>query len=105
MIDHSNSTRRRHIVTIFLFEGLVIGVIGGLLGCIAGFGAMHGINAAGITMPPPPSFDRGIALNINFVPELYAAVFALIALTLVVSAMIPSIRAARLRIVDALRHV
>lgn len=98
-------TRRRHIVTIFLFEGLVIGVIGGLLGCIAGFGAMHGINAAGITMPPPPSFDRGIALNINFVPELYAAVFALIAMTLVVSAMIPSIRAARLRIVDALRHV
>ncbi|MGZ5440817.1 MAG: ABC transporter permease [Thermoanaerobaculia bacterium] len=98
-------TRRRHIVTIFLFEGLVIGVIGGLLGCIAGFGAMHGINAAGITMPPPPSFERGIALNINFVPELYAAVFALIAMTLVVSAMIPSIRAARLRIVDALRHV
>ncbi|MEO8378351.1 MAG: FtsX-like permease family protein [Acidobacteriota bacterium] len=98
-------TRRRHIVLIFLFEGLVIGAIGGVLGCIAGYGSMLGINAAGIIMPPPPSFDRGIALNINFVPSLYAAVFALIATTLVISAMIPSIRAARLHIVDALRHV
>lgn len=98
-------TRRRHIILIFLFEGLVIGAIGGLLGLVAGYAAMHGINAAGITMPPPPSFDRGIPLNINFVPELYVAVFALVATTLVVSAMIPSVRAARLRIVDALRHV
>jgi len=98
-------TRRRQIVTIFLFEGLVIGVIGGVLGCIAGYGAMLGINAAGITMPPPPSFDRGILLNINFVPGLYGAVFALVALTLVISAMVPAIRAARLHIVDALRHV
>lgn len=98
-------TRRWHIVVIFLLEGLVIGSIGGLLGCIAGFGAMLGVNAANITMPPPPSFDRGIPLEINFVPELYAAVFALVAMTVVVSAMIPSLRAARLRIVDALRHI
>lgn len=98
-------TRRRHIVAIFLLEGLVIGALGGLLGCVAGYAAMHGINAAGLTMPPPPTFDRGIALNINFVPQLYVAVFALIATTLVVSAVIPSVRAARLRIVDALRHV
>ena len=98
-------TRRWHIVVIFLFEGLVIGSIGGILGMIAGYGAMLGINAADITMPPPPSFDRGIPLEINFVPELYVAVFALVAMTLVVSAMIPSLRAARLRIVDALRHV
>lgn len=98
-------TRRRHIVAIFLLEGLVIGTIGGLLGWVAAYGATKGINAAGIVMPPPPSFERGIPLNINFVPELYVAVFALVATTLVLAAIVPAIRAARLRIVDALRHV
>ena len=98
-------TRRRHIVLIFLLEGLVIGCLGGLLGWVAGYAAMTGVNAAGITMPPPPSFDRGIALRVNFVPQLYVAVLALVTITLVISAIVPSIRAARLRIVDALRHV
>ena len=98
-------TRRRQIVAIFLLEGLTIGILGGLLGWVAGYGISRGINAAGITMPPPPSFDRGIALQINFVPALYAGVFVLIATTLVLAAVVPAVKAARLRIVDALRHV
>jgi putative ABC transport system permease protein len=98
-------TRRRQIVAIFLLEGLVIGIFGGLLGWVAGFGMSKGINVAGITLPPPPSFDRGIALHINFVPQLYVGVFVLVTITLVMAAIIPAIRAARLRIVDALRHV
>ena len=98
-------TRRRQILTIFLIEGLVIGILGGLLGWVSGFGATKLINAANVVMPPPPSFDRGIPLKITFVPELYVAVFALVAATLVLAAVIPAIRAARLRIVDALRHV
>ncbi|HEY0143955.1 MAG TPA: FtsX-like permease family protein [Thermoanaerobaculia bacterium] len=98
-------TRRRHIIAIFLIEGLMIGILGGLLGWVAGYGATELINAAGITMPPPPSFEKGISLKVHFVPELYAGVFALIASTLVFAAIIPAVRAARLRIVDALRHV
>ena len=98
-------TRRRQIVAIFLLEGLVIGIFGGLLGWVAGFGVSKMLNGAGITLPPPPSFERGIPLHINFVPQLYVGVFVLIAMTLVLAAIIPAIRAARLRIVDALRHV
>lgn len=98
-------TRRRQILGIFLIEGLVIGIFGGLLGWIAGFGMTKVINGANVIMPPPPSFDRGIPLKISFVPELYVAVFVLVAATLVLAAVIPAIRAARLRIVDALRHV
>ncbi|HEY3052266.1 MAG TPA: FtsX-like permease family protein [Thermoanaerobaculia bacterium] len=98
-------TRRRQIVLIFLLEGLVIGFFGGLLGWVAGYGALSLINRAGITMPPPPSFSRGISLHINFVPELFAGVLLLVTIVLVLSAMIPAVRASRLRIVDALRHV
>jgi putative ABC transport system permease protein len=98
-------TRRRQIVAIFLLEGLTIGILGAIIGSLTGFGLSRAINGAGITMPPPPSFDHGIALKINFVPALYAGVFLLVVTTLVLAAVIPAIRAARLRIVDALRHV
>ena len=98
-------TRRRQIVLIFLLEGLVIGFLGGLLGWVAGFGALSLINRAGITMPPPPSFSRGISLHINFVPELFVGVLLLVTTVLVLSAVIPAVRASRLHIVDALRHV
>jgi putative ABC transport system permease protein len=98
-------TRRRHIVGIFLLEGLVIGTVGGLLGWVAGYGLIGLINRAGIVMPPPPSFSRGIALQITFVPQLFVGVLLLVVVTLVVSAVLPSVRAARLNVVDALRHV
>jgi putative ABC transport system permease protein len=98
-------TRRRQIVLIFLLEGLVIGFLGGVMGWVAGYGALSIINRAGIIMPPPPSFSRGISLQIQFVPELFAGVLLLVTIVLVLSAVIPSVRASRLKIVDALRHV
>jgi putative ABC transport system permease protein len=98
-------TRRRQIVLIFLLEGLVIGFLGGLLGWVAGYGALSLINGAKMTMPPPPTFSRGISLHINFVPELFVGVLLLTTIVLVLSAVIPAVRASRLRIVDALRHV
>jgi ABC-type lipoprotein release transport system permease subunit len=44
-------------------------------------------------------------LKINFVPRLCLGVFVLVTLTQTVSAFLPSIKAARLKIVDALRHI
>ena len=85
-----------------LWYGISAGTefLGGLLGWVAGYGGLLLINAAGITMPPPPSFSRGISLHINFVPELFAGVLLLVTFVLVLSAVIPAVRASRLRIVD-----
>lgn len=98
-------TRRRHVVAIFVLEGLFIGLLGGALGLLGSWGLIKWINASGIMMPPPPSFSRGIPLQVNVVPELFAGVFALTALLMVVSALAPALRGARLRIVEALGHV
>ena len=97
--------RRWQILVIFLVEGLIIGSVGGLLGVAVSVGLMKVINAAGIMLPPPPTFSSGIPLKISFVPVLAAAVFVLVALSQTASAVIPAMRGARLKIVDALRHI
>ena len=98
-------TRRRQILGIFVLEGMAIGVLGGVLGCLLSWGLIEVVNGAGITMPPPPSFSRGIPLLIKMVPELFVAVFVLVVGLQTVSAVLPALRGARMRIVDALGHV
>jgi putative ABC transport system permease protein len=97
-------TRRRQVLSIFVLEGLVIGVLGAAFGLGASYGLIRLINGAGIMMPPPPSFDRGFPLRVHFVPELFAGVFVMTVLVLVCAAVFPAWRGARLRIVDALGH-
>ncbi len=97
--------RRWQVLTIFIVEGFLVGSLGAVLGLVLSAVAMQAINAAGIVMPPPPSFSTGIPLKINFVPQLCVLVFLLVTLTQTFSAFIPSIKAARLKIVDALRHI
>ncbi|HEX6738551.1 MAG TPA: FtsX-like permease family protein [Vicinamibacteria bacterium] len=98
-------TRRRQVLAIFVLEGAVLGVLGGLCGLAISYGLIQLINHAGLTMPPPPSFSTGFPLLVKPVPALFAAVFALIVAVLTASAVAPAWRGARLRIVDALGHV
>jgi putative ABC transport system permease protein len=97
--------RRWQVLGIFIVEGFLVGSLGAVLGLLLSFAAIKGINAANILLPPPPTFSSGIPLKINFVPRLCLSVFALVTLTQTVSALLPSIKAARLKIVDALRHI
>jgi putative ABC transport system permease protein len=97
--------RRWQVLTIFIVEGALVGSLGAVLGLLASVLAIQVINSAGITMPPPPTFSTGISLKINFVPQLCVGVFVLVTLTQTLSAFIPSIKASRLKIVDALRHI
>jgi putative ABC transport system permease protein len=97
--------RRWQVLGIFIVEGFLVGSLGAALGLVLSFAAIQGINAANILLPPPPTFSSGIPLKINFVPRLCLIVFVLVTLTQTVSALLPSIKAARLKIVDALRHI
>ena len=89
----------------FLYEGLIIGVLGGLLGVVVAFILSKVINASGIVMPAPPGMSRGYSLIVDSVPSIYIGVFLLIATTTVISTIIPAYKASRLKIVDALGHV
>jgi putative ABC transport system permease protein len=97
--------RRWQVLSIFILEGLFVGSLGGALGLVMSFVAIQVINSANIVLPPPPSFSSGILLKIDFVPQLCLGVFLLVSVTQTVSAFLPSIKAARLKIVDALRHI
>ena len=98
-------TSRLRIMTMFVVEGLTLGAIGGALGLALGYALARGLTAAGIQMPPPPTFTKGFPLHIEVVPTLYASVFVVMVLTLGIAAVLPAARAARLRITDALGHV
>jgi len=98
-------TRRRQVLTIFVLEGFLIGVLGATIGLAVSYGLIGVINHAGLMMPPPPSFNKGFPLLVKFVPELFAAVFFMMVALLTVAALVPAARGSRLEIVDALGHV
>ena len=60
-------TRRAQILLMFLFEGLFLGILGAVVGCIVGGGLSALINVSGgISMPPQPGMSS--ALRIFFTP-------------------------------------
>lgn len=91
---------------LFLAEGLVIGCAGAILGVVSAlaFGVLF--NALNLTwIPPATSLRVPLTLIIwGQTQMLVGTTIGLIAIA-VLSAWLPAYRAARLKIVDALRHV
>lgn len=98
-------TSRLRLLVNFLYEGLIIGILGALLGLIVAYFLATFINASGLMMPAPPGMTRGYSLIVDKVPSIFIGVFILISLTTVISTIIPALKASRLKIVDALGHV
>jgi putative ABC transport system permease protein len=98
-------TSRIRLLLNFLYEGLIIGVLGALIGLLIAYGLAELINRAHIMMPAPPGGTRGYPLLVDTVPMVFAGVFILMSMTTVVSSLIPAFRASRLKIVDALGHI
>ncbi|MFQ5652552.1 MAG: ABC transporter permease, partial [bacterium] len=98
-------TSRGRMVVNFLYEGVIIGLVGGGLGVALAAGLSYAINHAGINMPPPPGYDQGYPLLVYQVPGIIAGAFVLMVGTTVLSTIFPALRAARMKIVDALGHV
>ncbi|MDZ7331055.1 MAG: FtsX-like permease family protein [candidate division KSB1 bacterium] len=98
-------TSGRRLLTNFLLEGLVIGVIASVTGLVLGFLLSFAINHAGIMMPPPPGSTFGYPLNVHYVLSIYLGSFIFMVITAIVSTLIPAAKAARMKIVDALGHI
>lgn len=96
--------RRRHILRQFVYEGLTIGLIGGLLGLCLGWLLATGISQVGIPMPPPPGMSQGYSGKILVTGQLALNAFLLAVFTTLVASLYPAWKASRVEIVDALRH-
>lgn len=95
--------RRTEILRIFLFEGCMIGVIGGLLGLIFGYSLAQLITAIGIPMPPPPGMAHGFTGQVLINGNLAADGLILAITATLVASIMPAWKASRMNIVDALR--
>lgn len=98
--------RRQGIKAMFLAEGVMLGVFGAVLGIgVAVVGALA-INALGLTWVAPGRVEPS-PLAVRVAGETAMMIVSAIALIFVsaASAIVPAARAAKMNIVEALRHV
>ena len=93
------------LLRLLQWEGAFLGLGGSALGLTATLLFRTLVNALHLQMPAPPGTSHGYELNIHFVPAVYLGVALGLQLTLQFSALFPGLKAAKLRIVEALRHV
>lgn len=98
--------RRSGLRRLFLCEGVLLGVIGAIVGLLSSLTIAYFINHSGLSWTPPGySYAYLILVRVwQDMPLLIGSVIGLMVVT-VISAWWPANRAARLMIVDALRHV
>ncbi len=98
-------TRRGMVWRMFLLEGLMIGVIGGILGIAIGATLAALINSGNVMLPPPPGYTTGYRLEILLQTPVLVTAFAISVITATLSAILPASKASRMKIVDALGHI
>jgi len=96
--------RRQVVMRMFLAEGILIGVAGGLLGLLLGYFLAAIISAIGIPMPPPPGMARGYIGQILIDAALAGDALVLAITTTLIASIMPAWKASRMNIVDALRY-
>jgi len=98
--------KSQSILVLFMLEGLIIGVIGAVIGCILGLGITYYLSQVGMTFAGADVvefmeshiYPRLSALDVVF-PFFFAVTVTLLA------ALYPAYRASQLEPVEALRHV
>ena len=96
--------RRSTLVSMFLLEGLGVGLIGSGLGVAASWllaGAVEAIG--GIPMPPPPGMTQGFQAYFSITGGVLLSAFAVTLVATLVSSVYPAFAASRIRIVEALQ--
>jgi putative ABC transport system permease protein len=96
--------RRGRVLSRFLVEGVLIGLMGGVIGVGLGYLLAAGISEIGIPMPPPPGMARGFVGQILVTAGLASNALLLAGATALVASLYPAWKASRMVIADALRH-
>lgn len=89
----------------FLLEGMLLGLIGGVLGVLLAIAGEMMINSLGVVyVPPGGSFYTKLEVLVLRAPIILVICFGGSLLAALFSAIFPAHRASRMIIVDALRH-
>lgn len=91
------------LVLLLQAEAAVLGLGGSLLGLGLTLAIRAGLNALHLQLPPPPGTSHGYELSIQFVPGVYLGVALALQAVVQIAALMPGLRAARLKVVEALR--
>jgi putative ABC transport system permease protein len=98
--------RRSGIFSLFLAEGTFLGALGAMAGCLLGLFLAAAVNQAHLTWTPPHYSEKvPLVIQLSDDPWLVLGTFLVLALLAAVSSLLPSIRAGRLPVIEALRHV
>jgi putative ABC transport system permease protein len=98
--------RRAGIRSQFTVEGVLIGAIGATVGAVLAYLIAALVNHAGLTwMPPGNASAVPLRLDVAGRPMLVSGTWLALAIVTTLAAIVPAKRAARLPVVDALRHV
>nr|CCF78684.1 putative ABC-type transport system permease component [Rubrivivax gelatinosus S1] len=98
--------RQRGVEGLFILEGTLLGAAGTVAGALLALVLAYVVNRLGLTWLPPGSGDRlPLLLLVSNEREMILETIAGLIAIATVSAWWPARRAARLKIVDALRHV
>jgi putative ABC transport system permease protein len=91
------------ILSMFVIEGLCLGILGTLSGCILGVVILWLINMAKITF----NFGQqtGLILSATIQPADLAIISGIVILVSVIASLQPAIKASRMEPIVALRHV
>lgn len=100
-------TKRNRIMLLFIFEGSIIGMLGGILGVLLGYVSAYFINnvIGGVYIPPPPGRSSGYYAM--FTPAISYAISLVLTSCLVsfLASVYPAYKAAKMKIADALRFI
>lgn len=98
--------QRGGVTTLFLLEALLLGLAGTVVGAIVGGSIALGLNAAGIVLPTAVQVFL-LSETLWFSIHAGSVLFAIAAISIVttLAAVLPALRAARLRPVTAMHHI
>lgn len=96
--------KRQMILRLFVCEGLLLGLVGGIAGTALGVGLAELISWIGIPMPPAPGMDRGFTAEMRLTWFLVISGPLMAIATTLLASFVPARKAASLEIVDALRQ-
>src|SRR5664280_593078 len=97
--------QRRSVVRMFFLESLMLGVFGGCAGILLGLSVATALNAVHIHVPLSVQiFLMSDTLHLAVLPKAMLGALALISFVTGAASLFPSLRAARLKPVDAMSH-
>ncbi|MDD5389577.1 MAG: ABC transporter permease [Gallionellaceae bacterium] len=96
--------RRRKLFQLIMQEYALLGLLGGVAGVVVGVALAAAISSVGIPMPPPPGSNADYTASIRIVPWVLLLAMLTGSAAAVLAAILPGRRAAKLEVVDALRH-